>query len=47
MSRLTRRAAMGLGATIVLPFACGSPTRAADVTFGLITINQQALFFNQ
>ncbi|MBN9510964.1 MAG: substrate-binding domain-containing protein [Alphaproteobacteria bacterium] len=43
MTRVTRRTALGLTATLALPLSA----RAADTTFGLITINQQALFFNQ
>jgi ribose transport system substrate-binding protein len=45
--RLTRRLALSLTAAMLLPFAAGQPARAEDPTIGLITTNQQALFFNQ
>ena len=47
MSLVTRRAALGgfggiTAATLFMPCA-----RAAQTTFALVQINQQALFFNQ
>jgi ribose transport system substrate-binding protein len=43
-AELTRRSAL---AALAVSFAAAPAARAADKTFGLITINQQALFFNQ
>jgi ribose transport system substrate-binding protein len=47
MTELTRRSALGFAAATAITAAAGLPARAADLTFGLVTINQQALFFNQ
>jgi ribose transport system substrate-binding protein len=47
MTQLTRRSALGLAAATALSPAAVRPAGAATLTFGLITINQQALFFNQ
>jgi len=47
MTRTNRRRAIALGLTLALPLLGGTAARAADLTFGMITINQQALFFNQ
>lgn len=47
MTRLTRRSALTLAAASALPLATLRSARAEELTFGLITINQQALFFNQ
>ena len=45
MTNLTRRAALGaLGTTLAMP---AIRARAAQPTYALVTINQQALFFNQ
>ena len=47
MMRLTRRSALTLVAASALPVGTLRAARAEDLTLGLITINQQALFFNQ
>ncbi len=49
MKRLTRRAVLGTAAAgaLAAPFAAPFAARAAAPTFALVTINEQALFFNQ
>ena len=47
MTRLTRRSALTLAAASALPIGALRSARADEPTLGLVTINQQALFFNQ
>jgi ribose transport system substrate-binding protein len=46
MRNVTRRQVFGASAAVALMLSAGS-AMAADTTIGLVTINQQALFFNQ
>src|SRR5579864_3188874 len=43
---LTRRRLIGTAAGLALTLSAGTALAAADKTIALVTINQQALFFN-